>query len=186
MSQASCFRLGNGNGLQTRLLKLQDVLVSRLVFEEPVVRHGDTVVARVGTRITLTIHVVQRAAVAAHADRLRIPAGGNEADDAMRRGAAKRDDGDSIHAAIGDVEGALIGREREAVGRGARKLPSILPAQDAGRRGGVNLFDDAIACRLDDRDAIAVVCGHVESRLRAVEQNVVGIADNGNAREEPR
>ena len=148
-----------------RLLQLQNVLVCRLVREKPRGGNRHAASLRIGAGVAFAVDVIQRLAVAADADRLRIPAGRDQSHDAMRRARGNRDHCDGVHAAVGDVERFFVGRKGKAVRRCAWEMRRS--AQHAGWCGGANLFDHAIRRRVDHGDPIAVIGSDIEAGLGA-------------------
>ncbi len=147
--------------------------------------------AGVGPRRALAIDDDQPPAVGAHAHRVGVPAGRDEADDSARRrfvvviivvavfpprraGILERDDGDRIEAAEGHEERALVRREGQPVRIGA--LQPLAIGQQGGRRGDRDIGQDLIRRGVDDGDRIAVVGGDVEPAAGAIEHGVVRLA----------
>ena len=190
-------RVGRRQRQEASLGQLPDVTVARAVLQrggaagrERVGRRGAGAVAGVGAGVALAVHHVQRLAVAADAHRVREPAGRDQAEHAAVpvviaiAGAVEVDHRHRVAAAVGDVERALVGRQRQAV-RAAAGRQVAVRNQARGRRG-LDRVDDLVAARVDDVDQVGVVGGDQQARLRAVQDHLVGVALHLDARHHAR
>ena len=163
-------RVGRRQREEARLGELPDVAVARAVLQrsraagrEGVARRGPGAVARIGAGVALAVDHVQRLAVAADAHRVREPAGRDQAEHAAMpvaiaiARAVEIDHRHRVAAAVGDVERALVGRQRQAVGAAAGRQAAV--RNQTRGRGGLDRVDDLVAARIDHVDQVGVVGG---------------------------
>ena len=172
---------------KTSLAALQDILVcgtARLIGAE-FQGCGVAAVHRRRPGGADAVGNVECLPVAAHAHRGRVPAGGDQPEEAAagrplvvlfrgrflcrRDTGAERDDRDVVGAAAGDKQQPLVWRNREAVRIAA--LPAFRIGEDSGGRGHRNCFEDAGRIRVHDSDAVVAVKCDEEARGGAIEND---------------
>jgi hypothetical protein len=176
-------RAGHGEGEEAALFELEGVLVAA-ARRVGVLRGAVDVppgAARVRAGDAPAVRDVEPAPVARDRDGVRVEAGRDEAGDvAGRARRVERNDGEGTVAAVGDVEGALVGREGERVG--------VRPAQGGqgagervGRRDGGDAGELAGGGDVDDADGVRAGVRDVEAATGAIEEKGRRLLPDGDA-----